>query len=67
MKFQWFISRSFQLYNYEAYYLVGNIYENGEGIEIDYSKAMEYYKKGEEMGDPQAIEAIESLKQKMDS
>ncbi|WP_352155447.1 SEL1-like repeat protein, partial [Helicobacter sp. NHP22-001] len=35
----------------EGYYNLGLMYENGQGVEKDYSKAVQYYKKAAETGD----------------
>ena len=42
-----------------AYYYLGCMYKNGNGVPKDLNKALEYFKKGAELGDKQAKEELE--------
>ena len=46
------------------YIQLGNIYEQGKGVEQDISKAIEYYKKSLECGELRAQKALERLENK---
>ena len=39
-------------------------YANGQGVEQDYAKALEWYEKAQEAGDTGVSEAIERVKEK---
>lgn len=49
--------------NADAYMLVGKMYEEGLGVDIDYEKAVEYYQKAKDMGyGPEAEKALAGFK-----
>ena len=48
-----------------ALYNLGILYEHGEGVSIDYAKALEYYEKADEAGDEDAPAKIEYLRRKL--
>lgn len=50
-----------QLGNKERCFLMGYMYENGQGTEIDYYKALQYYKLSGENGDSKALYNIAQL------
>lgn len=50
-----------QLGNKERCFLLGYMYENGQGIEADYQKALYYYKISSENGDSKALYNIAQL------
>ena len=48
-----------------AFYYIGCLYENGQGVKRDYSKALEYYQKAADLGNKEALERINPLKKRM--
>lgn len=49
--------------NADAYMLVGRMYEEGLGVDVDYEKAVEYYQKAKDMGyGPEAEKALAGFK-----
>jgi hypothetical protein len=48
-----------------GYLNLGILYEFGEDIEQDYSKALEFYEKACEMGDSKGCELYKKLKEKL--
>lgn len=45
----------------EALYQIGNCYQNGEGVEPDIEKAIEWWQKAAEQGHKKASELIQKL------
>ena len=52
-----------QLYVASSMYEIGYLYHNGLGVEQDYKKAMEWYEKATELGNPSAMNNIGYLYQ----
>lgn len=50
--------------NVRAFFILGALHENGEGVERDYAKAMSWYQKAAELGDTAAQSNIGTLYEK---
>ena len=48
-----------------AFTNIGYLYETGEGVEQDYSKAIEYYQKSADLGDKNAPKSIDDIRKRM--
>ena len=52
------LEKSVKQKNKKACYWLGNIYFNGEAVKKDLKKALDYYRKGAEYGNPQCAESV---------
>lgn len=59
-----FQSQMVQQGNVEAMMKLGNMYEEGQGTQQDWNKALEMYRQAENKGNPNAKAAIQRIKQK---
>lgn len=56
----WYL-KSAEQGNYDAFFNLGECYENGEGVQQNHQEAVKWYRKAAELGDKEAIKALKRL------
>ncbi|MFV2055800.1 MAG: tetratricopeptide repeat protein [Thiohalomonadales bacterium] len=49
----------------ESMYIVGNMYENGKGVDVDFAEAIKWYKSSAKKGNSRAKKRVRQVNRKM--